>query len=360
MHEMGIALQIIEIATASIPADAGPVRVEKINLKIGKLAAVVPDSLRFCFDVAVKDTPLDGARLAIEELPVVAALWKLFPAASWTLNPLKLPKRTTMFLDKLFKTRKYYHHDGSRHSHPHPHGRGEGMDIATQKSGTRKIKVVRRVLDVNEKMAEQNRKMFTEKGIFVLNVMSSPGSGKTTTLEKTLVRITPQIKSAVIVGDICTTNDADRLAVSGVPVVQINTDEFGGDCHLAAHVIEKAVGGLDLDDIDLLIVENVGNLVCPAEFDIGEDARVVVLSVTEGEDKPVKYPLMFRECEVALLNKIDLLPYLDYDKDQAVDFIHQVHPDMPIFEISAKTEEGFEPWLEWLVGKVKQKSRLVD
>ena len=263
-----------------------------------------------------------------------------------------------MFLDQLFKTPKYYHHDGSRHSHPHT--AGDGMDIATRKSGTREIKVVRRVLDVNEKMAEQNRKMFTEKGIFVLNVMSSPGSGKTTTLEKTLVRITPQIKSAVIVGDICTTNDADRLAVSGVPVVQINTDEFGGDCHLAAHVIEKAVGGLDLDDIDLLIVENVGNLVCPAEFDIGEDARVVVLSVTEGEDKPVKYPLMFRECEVALLNKVDLLPYLDYDKDQAVDFIHQVHPDMPIFEISAKTEEGFEPWLEWLVGKVRQKSRLVD
>ena len=263
-----------------------------------------------------------------------------------------------MFLDNLFKTQRFYHHDGSRHSHPHTPGQGEGMGIATQKSGTREIKVVRRVLDVNEKMAEQNRKMFTEKGIFVLNVMSSPGSGKTTTLEKTLVRITPQIKSAVIVGDICTTNDADRLAVSGVPVVQINTDEFGGDCHLAAHVIEKAAAGLDLDDIDLLIVENVGNLVCPAEFDIGEDARVVVLSVTEGEDKPVKYPLMFRECEVALLNKVDLLPYLDYDKDKAIDYIHQVHPGMPIFEISAKTEEGFEPWLEWLIGKVGQKKQL--
>jgi hydrogenase nickel incorporation protein HypB len=262
-----------------------------------------------------------------------------------------------MFLDKLYKSQRFYHHDGSRHSHPHTHGPGDGMGIATQKSGTREIKVVRRVLDVNEKMAEQNRKMFAEKGIFVLNVMSSPGSGKTTTLEKTLARITPQIKSAVIVGDICTTNDADRLAVSGVPVVQINTDEFGGDCHLAAHVIEKAVGGLDLDDIELLIVENVGNLVCPAEFDIGEDARAVVLSVTEGEDKPVKYPLMFRECEVALLNKVDLLPYLDYDKDKAIDYIHQVHPGMPIFEISAKTEEGFEPWLEWLVGKVRQKSQ---
>ena len=248
-----------------------------------------------------------------------------------------------------------YHCHCSRHSHPQTHGPGEGRGITTQKSGTREIKVVRRVLDVNEKMAAQNRKMFAEKGIFVLNVMSSPGSGKTTTLEKTLVRIASQIKSAVIVGDICTTNDADRLAVSGVPVVQINTDEFGGDCHLAAHVIEKAVEGLDLEDIDLLIVENVGNLVCPAEFDIGEDARAVVLSVTEGEDKPAKYPLMFRECEIALLNKIDLLPYLDYDKDKAIDYIHQVHPDMPIFEISSKTEEGFEPWLEWLINKVKQK-----
>jgi len=265
-----------------------------------------------------------------------------------------------MFLDNLFKTKRCFHHDDSRRAHPHPPGTAAGTDIATQKSGTREIKVVRRVLDVNEKMAAQNRKMFAQKGVFVLNMMSSPGSGKTTTLEKTLVRVADQIRSAVIVGDICTTNDADRLAVSGVTVVQINTDEFGGDCHLAAHVIEKAGGGLDLDDIDLLIVENVGNLVCPAEFDIGEDARAVVLSVTEGEDKPAKYPLMFRECEVALLNKIDLLPYLDYDKDSAIDYIHQVHPDMPVFEISAKTEEGFDPWIEWLVAKVRQKSRLAD
>jgi hydrogenase nickel incorporation protein HypB len=261
-----------------------------------------------------------------------------------------------MYLDKLFTTPRHYHHQDSDHHHPHPHPDGDGLGISTQKSGSREIKVVRRVLDVNAKMAEENRRMFAEKGVFVVNVMSSPGSGKTTTLEKTLAHIVPEIKSAVIVGDICTTHDADRLAVSGAPVVQINTDEFGGDCHLAAHVIEKAAGGLDLDDIDLLIVENVGNLVCPAEFDIGEDARVVVLSVTEGEDKPVKYPLMFRQCEVALLNKIDLLPYLDYDKHKAIDYIHQVHPGMPILEMSAKTEEGFAPWLEWLRDKVRQKT----
>ena len=259
-----------------------------------------------------------------------------------------------MILDNNVKGQKYFHHKDFPHDHHSPADRSTPA-IHVQKSGTRQIKVVRRVLDVNEKMAEQNRKRFAEKGVFVLNVMSSPGSGKTTTLEKTLVKILPEYKSAVIVGDICTTNDADRLATTGAPVVQVNTDEFGGDCHLAAHVIEKAAGGLELADIDLLIVENVGNLVCPAEFDIGEDSRVVVLSVTEGEDKPAKYPLMFRQCEVALLNKIDLLPYLDYDKDKALDYIHQVNPQMPVFEVSARTEAGFEPWLEWLKGKIKDK-----
>lgn len=259
-----------------------------------------------------------------------------------------------MILDNNVKGQKYYHHKDHPHDH-HSHAGHGAPEISVQQSGTREIKVVRRVLDVNEKMADENRRLFADNGVFVLNVMSSPGSGKTTTLEKTLARIVPEYRSAVIVGDICTTHDADRLAVTGAPVVQINTDEFGGDCHLAAHVIDKAAGGIDLADIDLLIVENIGNLVCPAEFDIGEDSRVVVLSVTEGEDKPVKYPLMFRECEVALLNKVDLLPYLEYDVNMAVDYIHQVHPDMPVFQISARTEEGFEPWIEWLKSKIKAK-----
>jgi hydrogenase nickel incorporation protein HypB len=253
-----------------------------------------------------------------------------------------------------FKIKCYFHHKDFHKPH-HSHADVPQAAVSAQKSGTREIKVIRRVLDVNEKMAEQNRKLFAEKGVFVLNVMSSPGSGKTTTLQKTLARIMSEIKSAVIVGDICTTHDADRLADTGAPVVQINTDEFGGDCHLVAHVIEKAAVTLALDDIEFLVIENVGNLVCPAEFDIGEDSRVVVLSVTEGEDKPVKYPLMFRECEAALLNKIDLLPYLDFDKQKAIDYIHQVHPDMPVFEISAKTGEGFDPWIEWLKNKIRQK-----
>jgi hydrogenase nickel incorporation protein HypB len=229
------------------------------------------------------------------------------------------------------------------------------MKPVEDKKSTREVKVVSRVLAVNERMAEQNRRRFAEKGIFVINVMSSPGSGKTTTLQKTLERLLPEVRAAVIVGDVSTTHDAERLSVTGAPVVQVNTDAFGGDCHLAAHVIEKAADDIDLDTIDLLIIENVGNLVCPAEFDIGEDARVVVLSVTEGEDKPVKYPAMFRTCDIALLNKIDLLPHLDYDKDQAVAYIRQVNPAMPVFEISARTGEGLNAWIEWLKEKISSK-----
>ena len=254
-----------------------------------------------------------------------------------------------------YKTRKHFHHhDSHGHPHSHPHGPAD-ENVTVVKGRTREIKVVRRVLDVNAKMAAQNRQLFQADKVFVLNVMSSPGSGKTTTLQKTLSIVAAELRSAVIVGDICTTNDAERIAETGVPVVQINTDEFGGDCHLTAHVVEKAARSLDLDHIDLLIVENVGNLVCPAEFDIGEDARVVILSVTEGEDKPLKYPLMFRECDTALLNKIDLLPYLDYDKDLALRSILQIHPNMPIFELAARTGEGFDPWLSWLKAKVAAK-----
>jgi hydrogenase nickel incorporation protein HypB len=244
------------------------------------------------------------------------------------------------------------------HSHfhkPDAKAAAGGPEMERKRSGNREIQVVRRVLDANDIMADRNRERFKTEKVFVLNMMSSPGSGKTTTLQKTLAHLMSEIRCAVIVGDICTTNDADRLAASGAPVVQINTDAFGGDCHLAAHVIEKALGGIDLADIDLLIVENIGNLVCPAEFDIGEDARVVVLSVTEGEDKPAKYPLMFRECDVALLNKTDLLPYLDFDRQLAIDTLAQIHPHMPVFEISAKTEAGFEPWLDWIREAVQTK-----
>ena len=250
----------------------------------------------------------------------------------------------------MYKYQRYYHHKDFQKPH-HSHNIGGGS-VGGKNTDTREIKIIRKVLDVNDTIAHQNRELFREKGVFVINVMSSPGSGKTAILVKTLSHITPKIRCAVIVGDICTSNDADRLAGFGAPVVQVNTDAFGGDCHLAAHVIKTAAGNFNLDEIDLLIVENLGNLVCPAEFDMGENLRIVVLSVTEGEDKPLKYPLMFRVCDVALLNKIDLLPYLDYDRETAVKNILKVNPEMPFFEISAKTEEGFDSWIEWLMQKL--------
>lgn len=219
------------------------------------------------------------------------------------------------------------------------------------------ISIQKRVLAANETLADKNRRLFGQKRLFVLNMMSSPGSGKTETLCRTLERLMPETRTGVIVGDICTRNDADRLESTGADVVQVNTDEFGGDCHLAAHMIERAALSMDLDAMDLLIVENIGNLVCPAEFDIGEDARAVVLSVTEGEDKPLKYPLMFQVADAAILNKIDLLPYLDVDADLAVANMKMVHPHLPVFQLSAKTGEGLDPWLDWLRNRVAEKRK---
>ncbi len=219
------------------------------------------------------------------------------------------------------------------------------------------INIQKRVLEANENESERLKKFFKDKNVFVLNVMSSPGSGKTETLVKTLNRIMPEIRTAVIVGDICTTNDAVRLESTGAEVTQINTDKFGGDCHLAAHLIESTAKQFNLDNIDLLIVENIGNLVCPAEFDIGEDARTVVLSVTEGEDKPLKYPLMFRLAQSAILNKIDLLPYLDFDVDEAENNIKEISPDIPVFRISATKEQGLDPWIDWLKNRVMAKTK---
>ncbi|BCS96769.1 hydrogenase nickel incorporation protein HypB [Desulfoluna limicola] len=217
------------------------------------------------------------------------------------------------------------------------------------------IPVVRNVLDANNAVAEKNRALFDAHGVFVLNMMSAPGSGKTEILVKSLGRLLPELRCSVIVGDISTTNDAERLLATGAAAVQINTDAFGSECHIGAHVIEKALESIPLAETDLLIIENIGNLVCPAEFDLGEDTRVVVISVTEGEDKPLKYPLMFRESEAAIYNKIDLLPHLDYDMEVALANINSINPAMPVFGLSARTEDGFHPWLEWVKTKVSIK-----
>jgi hydrogenase nickel incorporation protein HypB len=211
-----------------------------------------------------------------------------------------------------------------------------------------KVTVVEEALDANNTIASANRADFDRAGVKVVNFMSAPGAGKTTLLER-VVRELPGIRVGVLEGDVQGSMDADRLASLHVPVTQLNTDpSFGGECHLDANMVRTAIPSLPLDRIDLLIVENVGNLVCPAEFKIGEDARVMVCSVTEGEDKPLKYPLMFRTCELVLVNKIDLLPHLELDLDRLLYNIDQVHPDVETIVLSARTGEGVGAWQTWL------------
>jgi hydrogenase nickel incorporation protein HypB len=212
-----------------------------------------------------------------------------------------------------------------------------------------KIRVVEDALDANNTIARANRSDFDRESVTVVNLMSAPGAGKTSLLER-VVSDLDGVRVAVLEGDVQGSMDADRLAGLHVPVAQINTDPgFGGECHLDANMVRSAVPSLPLDEIDLLVIENVGNLVCPAEFRVGEDARVMVSSVTEGEDKPLKYPLMFRACELVLVNKVDLLPHLDFDLDRFLYNVQAVNPKARRITVSARTGEGVGEWRDWLI-----------
>jgi hydrogenase nickel incorporation protein HypB len=217
------------------------------------------------------------------------------------------------------------------------------------------IKIVKNVLEANEKLSSQIRSLSNQTNTVLLNIMSSPGSGKTTLLEKVI----PLLKNdglsiGVIEGDIATTRDSERISLLQIPVSQINTELFGGDCHLGSEVILPALKNLNLDELDIVFIENVGNLVCPAEFDTGADYNVVVLSTPEGEDKPLKYPLMFRVCHLAIINKIDLLPYLEIDSSKMKENILQINPKIDIKEISAKNGSGLNNIVEWISKRLKK------
>ncbi len=214
------------------------------------------------------------------------------------------------------------------------------------------IKVMTNILDKNDQIAAEVNTLLSSKGIFVFNLLGSPGSGKTSLLERTIEALKGEIRLAVIEGDLFTSKDAERIDRHGVPVVQINT---GGGCHLDANMVKNVLDRLDLDNLDMIVIENVGNLVCPAEFNIGEDVKVTVLSITEGEDKPLKYPLMFKQAAVAILNKVDLLPYTSFDMAVAVEDITSINPAITLIQASCRTGEGLEPWLDWLRGQVRSK-----
>jgi len=247
------------------------------------------------------------------------------------------------------------HPHSHRHDHDHPHAHDyphapdhEHLAPHSHAPGSREVAVHQSIFAANDRMAERNRGFFKALGLFTLNVVSSPGSGKTALLQKTIERLQPATRVGVIVGDLETDNDARRLRTTGAPVVQIST---GTLCHLDAEMIARAVGQLDAKALDVLIIENVGNLVCPAEFDLGEDLRVALLSVTEGEDKPLKYPPMFRNAHVVVITKIDLAPHVDFDRAAALENIRRVSPLAAIFEVSSRSGAGIDAWCDYLMSR---------
>ncbi|MGD9393818.1 MAG: hydrogenase nickel incorporation protein HypB [Dehalococcoidia bacterium] len=213
------------------------------------------------------------------------------------------------------------------------------------------IKVVKDIMGANDQIAQQNRQLFDQNKVFVVNVMASPGAGKTSVILETTKRLKGKLKVGVVEGDISSSLDAEAIGKEGVPVVQINT---GGECHLDAGMTASALGDLPLDNIELLLIENVGNLVCPAEFRIGEDIKLLIASTPEGDDKPFKYPLMFHEADAVLINKIDLMPYLKFDLDAFTKAIKGINQKVALFPLSCTTGEGVDDWVAWLLGRVKK------
>ncbi len=239
----------------------------------------------------------------------------------------------------------HHHHDEDRHDHGHHYGRGPARAHAPGMSQNRMLQIERDILGKNDEYAAVNRQRFADLGILALNLVSSPGSGKTTLLTRTLEDLRDDVAMAVIEGDQETSQDAERIRATGIPAIQINT---GKGCHLDGHMVGHAVETLAPPKNSVLFIENVGNLVCPAAFDLGEAHKVAILSVTEGEDKPIKYPDMFHAADLLLLNKADLLPHLNFDVERCMEYARRVNPEIEILQLSATTGSGMTAWYEWI------------
>jgi len=254
-------------------------------------------------------------------------------------------------------------HNGAGHAHGDGHDLGDGHDHSHEardvgdhsgyaQTGRTRVAVLEDILGENDRVAEENGRALAQAGVRAVNLMSSPGAGKTSLLKRTLEALSPTVRMGILEGDIATSIDADQLEGYGAAVALVNTSKgFGGECHLDAVMVRSGLRRLPLDDIDLLVIENVGNLVCPAEFKVGEHAVAMVYAVTEGEEKPLKYPVMFRAADVVVVNKIDLLPHLDFDLDKFLANLHDVNPTARVIHASARTGEGIEEWCAWLLGQ---------
>jgi hydrogenase nickel incorporation protein HypB len=242
------------------------------------------------------------------------------------------------------------HNDSDGHAHDPVHSHDNLGDHSSYRTGPERIEVLERIFDENDRMAAAD---LNRAGVRAVNLMSSPGAGKTTLLEHTLRRLQGTVRIGVIEGDIETSLDADRLTGLGAVITLVNTGNgFGGECHLDAPMVRSVLTRLPLDDLDLVLIENVGNLVCPAEFEVGEHARAMIYSITEGEEKPLKYPVMFRSADLVLINKMDLLPHLDFDLELFRANLRQVNPTATVIELSARTGAGVDAWCAWLAGHV--------
>ena len=244
-----------------------------------------------------------------------------------------------------------HEHDDDGHTHDSPTHDAvrEVGDHGGYETGSERVMILEQILSENDRIADTNRAELSAHGVRTVNLMSSPGAGKTTLLAKTIPALADELRIGIVEGDIATSLDADQLSGLGAQVSLVNTDAgFGGECHLDAVMVRSGLARLDLDEIDLLIVENVGNLVCPAEFDVGQDVRAMVYAITEGEEKPLKYPVMFHAVDVIVVNKLDLLPHLKFDMAVFRDNLQGVNPDARVFELSAETGDGLEAWVDWL------------
>ena len=348
MHEMSLAEAILQIVEDTA-AQQGCRRVSEVRLEIGALSGVEVDALSFCLDVVLKGSVADGARVELERLP----------GQGYCLSCGEGETRIEGHDHAHPHDHPHTHHHAHDHAHAHAgalrfraptrdlhYGLGPAHAHVPGLSQERMVRIEQDILGKNNGYAEGNRKHFAEHGIFAVNLVSSPGSGKTTLLVKTIEMLQAQAQVAVVEGDQQTSHDADRIRATGAPAIQVNT---GKGCHLDAHMVGHALERLSLPDDSLLMIENVGNLVCPAAFDLGEAHKVVILSVTEGEDKPLKYPDMFHAADLMILNKVDLLPYLNFDVAQCVEYAHRVNPKLAVMQVSATSGQGMDEWLGWLL-----------
>jgi hydrogenase nickel incorporation protein HypB len=253
------------------------------------------------------------------------------------------------------------HDDGTEHDHEHEHDHPGGHDHGDHSgygTGPERVQVLEAIFGENDRLAAANRARFDAAGVRVVNLMSSPGAGKTELLRRTLERLRGRVRIGIVEGDIETSLDADRLAGLGASITLVNTGQgFGGECHLDAPMVASALPRLPLDELDIVVIENVGNLVCPAEFAVGEHVKAMVYAITEGEEKPLKYPVMFRSVDLVVVNKIDLLPYLDVDLELFLANVRRVNPAARVVQLSARTGDGVDAWLDWLAGQERQEGQ---